>query len=96
MRYKLLYDENSSGLEKQVNQKIKAGWTLLGGVSAYPINNTSWFAQAMTTEDETAIKEAEEEETSGADEASADARNAAILEDLRQLSDVPLLGASEP
>lgn len=54
MKYALLCDPSSSGLETQVITNLKQGWKLLGGVTVSPMERDDYtpgtllFCQAMT------------------------------------------------
>ena len=48
MQYQIVTAESSAKVQLLVDGLMKTGWTPIGGVSVYVLDETAWFAQAMT------------------------------------------------
>lgn len=47
MRYVVLQDKDLKALCAKVEDALRKGWTLQGGVSAYSELETTWYCQAV-------------------------------------------------
>ena len=53
MKYEILHKRDFWVLENEVNERLKQGWHLVGGVSAYPRDTIeTYYTQAMLKEEE--------------------------------------------